>query len=210
MQLSVCRADVTNAAGISLDVPCVPNDLDGVLTVAYNLTAAGGYTLTVYLAENKTSALGKLGKREITVRAAAPVAAACTVAGVRNDSAAFEAVSVVLTPRDGFGNRLTGAGIVFEVFAAGPSGVKVPSTTPVYAEGTAEYHTTYGGGEGGARGLTVPGPHTISITLGGVHVAGSPFAITVRPAATSASRSVVSLPASSTGGDFLAATAGET
>jgi hypothetical protein len=206
-QMSVCRANVTNAAGFLLDVPCVPNDTDGVLAVSYNLTAVGDYVLSVYLAATTTSALGKLGERAIAVRGSAPSAGACTVTGVRAQSTASQAVAVAVMPRDSFGNVLSGAGVVFNVFASGPSGDMVPSPTPVYHAGSGEYRTTYGGGEGAARGLVVPGVHALFVTLGGAHVVGSPFNVAVAPAATSAAKSVVTLPSESESGGDMAVTA---
>jgi len=44
-----------------------------------------------------------------------------------------------------FGNRLSGDGVVFAVFASGPSGAAVPSPPPLYDAASGEYRTTYGG-----------------------------------------------------------------
>jgi hypothetical protein len=56
----------------------------------------------------------------------------------------------------------------------------------------------------GVRGLAVPGAHLVHVTLGGEHVSGSPFTVTVVPAATAAAMSVVTLPGGSGSGNVAA------
>jgi hypothetical protein len=152
----------------------------GILRGEYTATTAGPFVLSV-----RVSGKPLRGSPFLLCVAPAPTHTPSCLRlfapahGRLDDAEAGVASSFQIVARDQFGNVRKQGGDTFESFLIGPAAA--PATVKDWSDGA--YSVQYA--------PTVAGEYLLSLTRGGEHVKGSPFALRVWPAATHAELCVV-------------------
>ncbi|MEO8200807.1 MAG: invasin domain 3-containing protein [Gemmatimonadota bacterium] len=146
-----------SGTGNSLMQPAVPTSVSGVATGSLSSTIAGGRSVTATI-----NGVAVTQSVTVTVNPGAAVSTSSTA--IVPSGKIFQATSIVVTARDQFGNRLTSGGATVLITVTGSN----PRAG----------FTANDNGDGTYSGSYTPiflGTDTITITLNGVAIVGSPF-----------------------------------
>eukprot|EP00004_Rigifila_ramosa_P006239 TRINITY_DN1691_c0_g1_i2.p1 TRINITY_DN1691_c0_g1~~TRINITY_DN1691_c0_g1_i2.p1 ORF type:complete len:2795 (+),score=622.70 TRINITY_DN1691_c0_g1_i2:735-8387(+) len=153
--------------------------------IVYRLNISGDWVLNLRIPSSPpVDVIGSPISGRVTP--AAVSAARCTVSGTFSNFTAGSSMSGwSITSRDAYNNvRTTGT----DTFVIALTGAATVSGSAVWSASTSTYACSYT--------TNVAGTYSMSITIGGLHISGSPFTVFVLPAAFALASTLVSAPTS--------------